>query len=262
MFAQTLPLTTPSGPFIILSRVDSSNNYAMAKLHEGLLVSGTSLLALEQTSGKGQRGRKWISAPAENITISFVYSLPHSFSADAQNKIQRFPFLLSSCIALSCYDFIKALGVPDIKIKWPNDLYIRDRKAGGILIENLFRGSDWMWTVAGVGINLNQQHFPGMENRATSIGIATGLHYDTVAEAKKLGDAVHARMQWLEHAAAAEILQEFNSQLYRKNEEVRLRKENAVFSTTIQHVDLEGKLHTADVIDRVFAVGDAEFVNE
>ena len=262
MFAQTLPLTTPSRPFIILSIVDSSNNYAMAKLHEGLLISGTSLLALEQTSGKGQRGRKWISARAENITISIVYSLPHSFSADAVNKIQRFPFLLSACIALSCYDFIKAFGVHDIKIKWPNDLYIRDRKAGGILIENLFRGNQWLWTIAGIGINVNQLRFPGIEDRATSLAIASGLHYNIVEEARKLSDAVHSRLNWLEHAVPAEILHEFNSQLYKKNEEVKLRRENAVFATTIQHVDVEGKLHTSDVIDRVFAVGEAEFISE
>ncbi len=57
----------------------------------------------------------------------------------------------SAAMALACYDFINGFGVGNVSIKWPNDIYIGDRKAAGILIENMMRGSDWQWAVVGTG---------------------------------------------------------------------------------------------------------------
>src|SRR5688572_17852040 len=99
LFAQTLADNVPRGPFIILSLVESTNNYAMAKLHAGMVIPGTCFLALDQTAGKGQRGRSWVVNPGENITMSAVLQ-PFSYK----------PFLFSAAVALGCYDFTKGLG--------------------------------------------------------------------------------------------------------------------------------------------------------
>lgn len=233
----------------------------MAKLHNGLLQHGTALLAINQTEGKGQRGKKWLSAPGENVTMSTAVSIPALFSGHMLTGLQSYPFLLSAAVALACYDFTKAFEVPDIKIKWPNDIYFGDRKAGGILIENIYQKGNWLWAVVGTGININQATFddPG---RAVSVGLSTGKQYDVTSEGRRLKQELMTRLNWLRNASPQQVMVAYNSVLYRSGEEVRLKRLNATFSTTVRHVDISGRLHTSDVIDRVFDVGEVELVND
>jgi BirA family transcriptional regulator, biotin operon repressor / biotin---[acetyl-CoA-carboxylase] ligase len=261
LFAQTLPVPTRAGRLIVLSTVESSNNYAMAKLHAGMVKHADCFLALEQSAGKGQRGKHWKSAPGKNITISAAISLPQAFSAATITKLQSFPFLFSAAIALTCYDFIKASDVTDIKIKWPNDLYIGDRKAGGILIENSIRSGDWQWSIIGIGINLNQDLFDAGIPNATSLKQATMREFDLIACTRQLASFLVKRLHWLNVASAQEVMVNYNQHLYKAQQDVRLRKDNAVFSTTILHVDTSGRLHTSDVINRTFSSGEVEFIN-
>ena len=123
------PVFPPIGqPFIILPSVDSTNNYAMAQSRAGLAMHGTAYLAMEQTNGKGQRGKSWTSKPGENIMLSVVLE-PKGLTIGNQ-------FILSASVALACYDFLKKYTDPEMtRIKWPNDLYWQDRKAGGVLVE-------------------------------------------------------------------------------------------------------------------------------
>jgi BirA family biotin operon repressor/biotin-[acetyl-CoA-carboxylase] ligase len=157
LFPQSLANHNPTGPFIILSHVESTNNYAMAKVHSGINVPETCFLAFSQTAGKGQRGKQWNTAAGENITMSIILSAP----AHKTN-----PFVFSAGMALACYDFIKEINIEDVSIKWPNDVYIGDRKAGGILIETVYKGSSWEWAIVGIGINMNQIQFDGLGNKA------------------------------------------------------------------------------------------------
>lgn len=261
LFAQTPAIPTPKGPFIILSEVDSTNNYAMAKLHAGLLTHGTSLLALHQSAGKGQRGKQWFTKPGENITMSTVFSLPHLLSPPILTQVQSYPFTLSAAVALGCYDFIKAFSVPDISIKWPNDLYIGDRKAGGVLIENIYRSGDWLWTIIGIGINLNQYDFAVLDNRAISVANITGVSYNQAKSGRMLQHFLRSRFDSLSTTPHTDIIAEYNSNLYKRGEQVKLRKSNAVFTTTISEVTIDGNLLTSDTIQRSFAWGEVEFVS-
>ncbi|HXL72345.1 MAG TPA: biotin--[acetyl-CoA-carboxylase] ligase, partial [bacterium] len=139
--------------FIELGSVDSTNNYAMARAAAGLADHGTLYFAHEQWAGKGSRGRTWTSKPGENIILSAVLEPVALVSSQA--------FALSACVALACHDlFSQYAGAEATRIKWPNDLYWGDRKAGGILIENNFRGDRWAFAIAGIGININQTEFP------------------------------------------------------------------------------------------------------
>ena len=260
LFAQTQPVPSIPGRLIVLSKVDSTNNYAMAKLHAGLAKHADCFFALEQTAGKGQRGKSWITAPGKNITATFVISLSHSFSPATVTKLQSFPFLFSASAALGCYDFIKGLNVPDITIKWPNDVYIGDRKAGGILIENSFQSANWNFSIIGVGINLNQTNFGHDLNNATSVCSSTGQQYDVMQSVRSLHTTVLKRIDWLNTASPQQVMHEYNQHLYMKQQEIRLKKQNAAFTTTLLHVDAIGLLHTADVINRTFATGEVEFV--
>jgi BirA family biotin operon repressor/biotin-[acetyl-CoA-carboxylase] ligase len=252
LFAQTSAVRSPQRPFIIVSEVDSTNNYAMAKLHNRLLRSETAVLALHQTAGKGQRGRRWQTIAGENITMSTV------FNASALHSVARFPFLLAAIAALGCYDFFKDLEVQDVTIKWPNDVYLDDRKAGGILIENILRGSSIEWSVIGTGINVNQTKFDELV-KATSIRLATGKRLDILALARKLHEKLCLRFNELGTTPAARIMAEYNRHLFKAGSEVKLKKNNIVFSARILHVSAEGELVTFNQLEQRFKVGEVEF---
>ncbi len=250
LFAETFANRNPMGPFIILSEVDSTNNYAMAKLHAGTIKDGTCFQAIEQSHGKGQRGRSWVVSKGENITMSLCVRPPHP----------QFPFLLSASMVLGCYDFTKDHSVTDVSVKWPNDVYLNDRKAAGVLIENIFHGSTWTWAVVGIGLNLNQSDWGGSLPNATSLKRVTGAVYDVTAMGKLLHRYLIRRIQWMKTATASEIMEQFNTVLYKKNQEVKLKMGAAVFSTVIRSVTHTGELITQDTMIRSFTVGEVVFL--
>src|SRR5450755_322744 len=152
----------------------------MAKVQTGMASQGTIFFAHEQLAGKGQRGKSWSSQPGENIIMSVVLE-PEFLPVSRQ-------FPLSACVALACHDFFsRYAGARETFIKWPNDLYWRDRKAGGILIENSFRGNKWMAAIAGIGVNINQVSFPETVRNPVSLRQITGRNHDAVKMAGELG---------------------------------------------------------------------------
>lgn len=238
--------------FNVLDQVDSTNNYAMGQVHAGLAKSGMAWFATEQTTGKGQRGKNWESQPGENITLSVVFEPIKSFWSH--------PFLFNALIANTCRAFLSNLMDTEIKIKWPNDLYINDRKAGGILIETVYSGKSWNWAVVGIGINCNQVDFREDLKNPVSLKNITGNNYDVLTLAKDLHLLLVNTLNNLPPLPDASILSQYNEHLFRKNEKQRLRKENAVFETTIQGVNEYGELLTSDSIERAFNFGEVEWV--
>ena len=103
---------TSAGFFTILDTVDSTNNYAMQQAQDGLANHGSAWFAIEQTSGKGQRGKKWATEKGKNIAMSLVL-------APGKAKITT-QFQLSAVAALACFEFLKHYGGDEMKIKWPH----------------------------------------------------------------------------------------------------------------------------------------------
>ena len=240
--------------FIELESVDSTNNYAMARAAEGSASHGTLYFAYEQWAGKGQRGRTWTSTPGENIVLSAVIEpVALTFSQ---------AFALSACVALACHDlFSRYAGASATRIKWPNDIYWNDRKAGGILIENSFRGTEWVLAIAGMGININQTGFPESAGHPVSLRQITSRSFDVVGLARELGECLDRRYSELTAGpGAAPLIGDYNNRLYRRNEAVRLKKENAVFETIVKGVSAQGQLLTKDVMDRQFTFGEVEWI--
>jgi|JI9StandDraft_1071089.scaffolds.fasta_scaffold154066_2 BirA family biotin operon repressor/biotin-[acetyl-CoA-carboxylase] ligase len=238
--------------FSILDTVDSTNNYAMAKLHAGLAKHGMAWFALEQTAGKGQRGREWLSQPGENIALSVVVAPAGLFASQ--------PFVFNMTIANACFNFLTTYFTEELTIKWPNDLYVSDRKAGGILIENIYQGSAWKWAVVGVGINVNQLFFDQNLKNPVSIRQETGKSYDTTALARNLHQAILDELNRSGRSTANEILKSYNQRLYKRNKTVRLKRQNIVFETNIREVNKFGQLLTTDSIDRQFEFGEVEWL--
>lgn len=237
--------------FSILDIVDSTNNYAMQQIHAGLAISGDAWCANEQWGGKGQRSKTWVSQKGQNVLLSIAL-LPNK-------GIVTHPFLLSMLVANTVVTVLQSMGIVQLSIKWPNDIYIGDRKAGGILIENVYKGNHWQWAIIGIGLNINQTAFETLAHKATSLRLVTGLTYDVYNIAKLLSQQIDEQ-----HALYTTLLQEtevqrYNQQLFKKGETVQLKKQNALFNTVIKAVNEYGQLLTTDVIDRTFAVGEVEW---
>ncbi|MEO6820526.1 MAG: biotin--[acetyl-CoA-carboxylase] ligase [Ginsengibacter sp.] len=225
-----------TGKIIILDTVDSTNNYAMGMIEKGEAISGNAVQTLEQTQGKGTRGKHWKAAAGENILLSICVEMQY------QPISRQFELLIA--VALGVYDFFAKHINADICIKWPNDLFINDRKAGGILIENKIKGTLWQWAVIGIGINVNQTDFQDLDKAANSFANVSGEKYDVVVLGGELRGFVLARIEVLKSISFGEMLKEYNSHLWSRGKVIKLKKGEEVFENRILGVNEDGELVT------------------
>jgi BirA family biotin operon repressor/biotin-[acetyl-CoA-carboxylase] ligase len=244
---------TIGNPFIELQQVDSTNNYATALAHAGMAQHGTAVLAHHQTKGKGQRSKAWETAAGQNITMSIILQ--------PQGLVLSEAFLLSMAVAVGVHRFYSHYAGEDVTIKWPNDLYWRDRKAGGILIENILTGATWKCAIIGTGININQTDFGELGLRATSLKQITGKDHDIVALAKELCASLEQAFDQL-LTGRQQIIDAYHAVLYKRFQKVKLRKDSRVFETLVKGVSTEGELITEHVLEERFSVGEVEWVFE
>jgi BirA family transcriptional regulator, biotin operon repressor / biotin---[acetyl-CoA-carboxylase] ligase len=234
--------------FTMLDEVDSTNNYAMAKITQGLAQHGQAWFAKMQTAGKGQRGKTWLTDAGKNVILSVC--------VNPKGIFYKNPYLLSALAATSVAEVVQSFTNSKVFVKWPNDVYIDDRKAGGILIENQYKGKDWAWAVIGIGINVNQTEF-GELVHATSLKKLTHTDFNVVEIAQQIQNTF---LQYFE--AEYNAAKKLNALLYKKDEVVKLKKDNASFYTKIKYVNNVGELVTEDAIERTFTVGEVLFVVE
>ena len=244
-------------PFIELQSVDSTNNYALAQIHAKLAQPGTCYFAHEQTSGKGQRGKTWATERGMNVIISIVLK-PYFLQAIQQ-------FQLSACVAVATHQFLSKYCGSSLKIKWPNDIYWQDRKLGGILIENIVRSSEpaggsWDWAVVGIGININQVSFAVNIKNAISLKQITGNRFDQIELAKNLCVSIDNFYKKLMDGGVKAILEMYNHFLYKKDEMVKLKKDNRIFSATIKEVSQVGQLAVLSSVEEQFDFGEIEWL--
>ena len=251
-------LTNPIGiPFIELKSVDSTNNYALTQVHGGMAHPGTCYFAYEQTAGKGQRGKSWAIEKNTGIAISIVLK---------PNFLQPFQqFHLSACMAVATHEFFKKYSGKATTIKWPNDLYWQDRKAGGILIENIISSREsgignWEWAVVGIGININQKEFPPDLPNPVSLNQIMSRDFDTLLLAHDLCRTIDHFYNQLMLEGFDPVFKAYNEFLYKKNEPVKLKKGNRIFETTIKGVSETGQLITQYAIEERFDFGEVEWI--
>jgi BirA family biotin operon repressor/biotin-[acetyl-CoA-carboxylase] ligase len=231
------------------------------------------IFASEQTAGKGQRGKKWISSKGKNIALSIVLN-PSPLSIAQQ-------FQLCACIAVAIHLFFQKHTGQEARIKWPNDLYWKNRKAGGILIENVVRSfesgvrdrepgagkqntglNNWLWAVVGIGININQTNFPPELQNPVSLKQITGKNFDPIELAKEVCGFVNDQFEELITHGFENTYAQYCSHLYQLNEKVRLKKVNRVFEAEIKSVSPAGRLIVQHGIEEEFDFGEIEWVIE
>lgn len=216
---------------IHLDTIDSTNNYTANLQKEGKIQHGTVILADEQTAGRGQRGALWKSSAGENLLLS-MYLTPDNLSVVDQPALTHF-------ISLSLIDFLGKIGISG-KIKWPNDIYVNDQKIAGILIENSIRSSYISASIIGVGFNVNQQSFEGVN--ATSLKLKNEQHF-------QLKEVLFSWIQemnllWAELSKGNLKLLEsrYKQELYLLNESAIYLDDTGEFEGIVRDVDNHGCL--------------------
>ena len=190
-----------------LEEVDSTNNELLR--HVGDFANLSVVAAVTQTAGRGQRGNRWVSAPGDNLTFSFILK-PDGLPAREVMAV--------TCLAtLAVRNALREEGVPAV-IKWPNDIYVGNRKICGMLVENGLEGPDIAWSVVGIGINLNQTEFPGGVLNPTSLKRLTGKDYDPVAFLENHCHGLEARLPALDNQEGRNGLRAaYERDLFRKD---------------------------------------------
>lgn len=156
-----------------LDKVDSTNLYALEMLKQHPPAEGFTVWALDQFAGRGQRGNTWLAEPHSNLTFSIILH-PRFLPVAGQ-------FWLTRAVALAVAEFVASYlhnNSLKVAIKWPNDIYVNDQKIAGILIENTLEGSTLKFSVAGIGININQTVFDPSVPNATSLKLLTGNSFE------------------------------------------------------------------------------------
>lgn len=194
---------------IFLNEVESTNNYANRLILSEAADEGTVVLAQYQTHGKGQQGKHWESESGKNLLMSLIW-FPCSLPASHQ-------FLISKIVSLGIIDWLQN-EEGNCSIKWPNDIYIGNRKVAGILIENTVKGPTLFSSVVGIGMNVNQMIFNSDTPNPVSLQQVTGKSYEISEVLKALLNSLNNWYTKLIANRTEEIDLTYFSRLYRGNE--------------------------------------------
>ncbi|MDE6339270.1 MAG: biotin--[acetyl-CoA-carboxylase] ligase [Muribaculaceae bacterium] len=202
------------------------------------------IVADEQTAGRGQKGNSWEAEPGKNLTFSAVWR-PVGVAPAEQ-------FAISEAVALSVVDLLGKHGV-DAKVKWPNDIYVDDRKICGILIEHSLLGSDIMRTIAGVGINVNQEIFLSDAPNPVSMKQLTEIEYDLAGLINEYARFLSLRLKAIADKSGRDLHhQEYMKKMWRFDSlpyPFRDVASGKIYKGVIMDVELSGHLHVRSIND-------------
>ncbi len=221
---------------IHLPETESTNAYARTMAADAAFT----LISTDyQTVGRGQRGNTWESAPGENLLFSLAFKPTHIPSAQQ--------FVLSELISVAICEVLSTY-TGDIRIKWPNDIYHRDRKLCGILIEHDLEGTHLSRTIIGVGLNVNQRHFASDAPNPVSLSLILGHE----VEREALLPAIVSHFVELYRGYATSLLsrdglhRRYTALLYRKDVPANYADSQEAFTATLRDVAPDGRLLLED----------------
>lgn len=192
---------------------------------ENIYIDGDVIVAKFQSSGRGQRGNKWVSKGGENLMFSLLLE-PQYIMVNQQ-------FLISMAAAVAVRRAVESYGVEGVEVKWPNDIMVRGEKIAGILIEHFFSSAYLSRTIVGVGINVGQTDFPEDAGNPTSLHLL-GASSATSEEALE---------RFLQHfsevynMAEEQLLEEYLGGLYRRVGEYKFEDKSGEFEASIHSIN-------------------------
>jgi len=221
---------------IKISNIDSTNNYAAKLVANKEFIEETLIYTDYQKQGKGLGKNKWYSEKNKNILASLIVF--------PEIKVEQH-FQLNMIISISICEYLQIKGV-SAKIKWPNDIYVKDDKIAGILVENRFYGDKINNSVIGVGLNLNQTDFPSEVLNPVSLKTINNQDYNIENEIKELFLLISKGIKSLQKFKSTGIKSSYLDKLYRYDEWSYFKKENFTFEAKIIDVKNDGYIVLVD----------------
>lgn len=227
---------------IHLNETDSTNRYLQQLCQEAgnnKVEEFTTVCADYQTAGKGQRGNSWEAAKGANLLFSFV-CYPTFVPIRQQ-------FVLSQLISLGIKETLDEY-CSDISIKWPNDIYWKEKKICGILIENDLQGNSIGRCISGIGLNINQEVFLSDAPNPISLKQITGEHYQRETILEKVMQRIEQSYQKLKEdsAYASELATRYAASLFRREGLHCYQDKDGLFNARLVRVEADGRFVLMD----------------
>ncbi|MBT8231147.1 MAG: biotin--[acetyl-CoA-carboxylase] ligase [Saprospiraceae bacterium] len=222
--------------YIYFESIDSTNTYLSNYLSKNNPQDNICVYTYNQTNGKGQIGRNWFNDEGKNLALSYAF---HFQNLDVQHQ-----FYLNMAISLGLHQFVSSIiNNGRVSIKWPNDIYINDKKVAGILIQNQLKGRLIGSSIIGIGLNINQESFPQNLPNPISLKQHTQKTYNKAELVQRLEKNILSFLNILSINSKA-IFTDYIKHLYRINEKHSFinTHSNESFYGIIKGVSAEGKL--------------------
>ena len=218
---------------IKLDAIDSTNDFLKQLAATDTVANYTAVVAANQTKGKGQMGSQWLSESGKNLTISILIK-------ESVADISQI-FTLNVAIAKSLIEVLQKANIPDLSIKWPNDIMSANKKIAGILIENSIKSNGTIQSIIGIGVNVNQEQFEGLPH-AASLKLVSGQQHDIDLLITQVMDAIHQNTQKIPSQSKM-LWESYHSYLYKIGQPVAFENLNGErFMGIIQGVNPDGIL--------------------
>lgn len=218
---------------IKLNAIDSTNSFLKEMVCNEVVEDYTVVVADHQTQGRGQMGTTWQSESGKNLMFSLF--------KDLSVHVVEFPFYISMAISLALLKALQTFNIPDLRIKWPNDILSADKKICGILIENVIKNR-LNYTIIGIGVNVNQTEFDALP-QASSLKNIMGFPYNLDEILHRVMEYTQFYSQLLQEGQYDLVKSEYESFLFRKDKPSTFKNSNGdLFAGFVRGVTKYGKL--------------------
>ena len=214
----------------------STNQYLFDIVSNNNATEGLVINTENQINGKGQGNNKWESEAGKNLSFSLLLA-PYFLAADKQ-------FVITQIVSISILNICeKYLPDSTIRIKWPNDIYVNDKKIAGILIQNIIKGNSISNSVVGIGLNVNQSVFISDAPNPISIIQLTGVDLDREKILKEiLGEIEKNYSRLMAYPQTKWLNDNYIKHLYRFDQDCSFTDNNGSFTGRITGVNKFGQL--------------------
>jgi len=219
---------------IKLSAIPSTNTFLKELSATENLPEFTIVVAENQQEGKGQRGSNWASEGGKNLTFSVLVK---NFTTKHDSV-----FVLNILVANALLNTLNKFQIPNVSIKWPNDILSGKKKVAGILIENSFKSTNEITSIIGIGLNVNQTNFENLP-LASSLAVVSNTLFDKDQLLTEIVSEIKLLLEELSHSNAEFLWKTYRQNLFMKDKVASFQVGNErPFSAVIQGVSTEGKL--------------------
>jgi len=218
---------------IKLSATNSTNDYLKQLTATQHVDNFTIVTAEDQTAGRGQMGAQWNAEPGKNLTFSILVR-------DLLLEVSGI-FNLNVAVAVSIIQALDGYGVEALNIKWPNDILAGNKKIGGILIENSIKQGGEIFSVIGIGLNVNQKNFDGLP-KASSLAVAASRDFDKQEVMMAIVQKLQHNVAKLMHKDTQSLWETYLKRLYKIGVPMPFENSTTKFMGIIKGVTPTGQL--------------------